>query len=82
MVFLQVRQETPGVLYFKKTFDDEEFDSIDLNRRARRKVLTSVALIPLRVVLKPINTKNLMILRNYFFFRHLAYKENNQDDSE
>ncbi|CAH1109430.1 unnamed protein product [Psylliodes chrysocephalus] len=67
VVLKQGRQDSPGVLFFKSDFD-QEFDSIDFNRRGSRKQHLNIEnslLTPLREI------PNLIISKKYTYLQKL-----------
>ena len=93
MVYLQVRAEDPGILYFKNKFDDPDFQSVDLIRTGRR--ATFPAEIPnLRFDANPLALKkyrHLQILLKwvpkefhafYQSLKHVNEEANDDDDHD
>ena len=90
MVYLQVRAEDPGILYFKNKFDDPDFQSVDLIRTGRR--ATFPAEIPnLRFDANPLALKKYRHLQTllkwvpkqfHAFYQNLKHvnEEANDDD--
>lgn len=90
-VFMQVRQDQPGILFFKTDFN-QEFQSVDFNRRAARKTNKTIkeSVVALRDTLNPISTKKFNDLqkllkwvpvRFHNFFQGLKHGETIQENN-
>lgn len=93
VVLMEVRQESPGILFYKTSFDDTTFESVDYNKRAGRKQSSSLEnfLTPIRNELNPISTKKYNDLqkllkwvpqRFHAFYQNLKSEAKTQDESE
>ncbi|KAJ8965857.1 hypothetical protein NQ314_003869 [Rhamnusium bicolor] len=60
VVHMQFRLDSPGTLYFKTSFSDENFEEIDFNRKGRSRIkptITGMELKPVRENRRPISTQ-------------------------
>ncbi|KAJ8946648.1 hypothetical protein NQ314_008820 [Rhamnusium bicolor] len=86
--------ESPGTLYFKTSFTDENFEEIDFNRKSRSRIkptITGMELRPVRENRRPISTQKYNHLqkllkwipsRFHHFYNTLPHEnsQNNDDD--
>lgn len=86
-VWLQIRQDQPGILFYKKTFE-EEFSEVSFIRNTSKHIEFPEHLPSLRNKEKPISTakyKDLMTLLQWIpvefhaFYKHLKHSSNEPD---
>lgn len=89
VVHLQVRRESPGILFYKNNFNEEDFKQLDTNRKTRRTGAMPDRLEIIRDGPKTISTKkynHLLKLLQWVpkpfhnFYRDLVHGDNAEDD--
>ncbi|KAJ8969696.1 hypothetical protein NQ314_001637 [Rhamnusium bicolor] len=90
IVHFEVRQDSPGMVFFKTAFDDNNFRKLDLNRRLRRSASTSILenLHQIRDSTRPISTKKYNHLQQllpwvpnvfHHFYKNLPHGDGGED---
>ena len=77
MVHLQVRKEKIGHYFFKKSFDEQDFQEVDLRRNRRRRVIMPDCISLVRNKKKPIRVAKFNNLQTFLtYFRSLPCEQN------
>lgn len=87
VVQFQVRQDSPRVLFFKTTFDESEFQRLNLSRRSRRNLFPE-SLSQVHEGARPISTKKYNYLQKLLpwipkvfhdYYKNLAHNGEDND---